>query len=518
MKKIVSFIFISLVFVQCTSIKKHNSHLNDLISVKDLESDVDFTYKKLQQLHPNLYSFIDKKELDFKFDSLKTTIKKPMTPLGFYKKLSPIVAAVRQGHTLVYPPTKHMGKKETKAITKKGIGPFSQFEFDFFNEKLYVVKNKSYAKNIKLGTEVVSVNGIKPTDLIQEYNTYYSSDGYNTTLKKEYSGRRFSSYFTIDHGLQDSLNYVFKINDSVQKITIHRHKDDSLAKVKIKKVAFSPEKSKAIRKKKRVNGYNKDENRFNRNLRFIEKDSSVAILKINSFKLGNFRTFYKESFDKINHFKSHTLILDLRDNGGGRLNEIVDLYSYLSDSTFVFLEKSEVVSKKSLLKGAFFNGGSFSEKIIKTLFSPLVYGYLLFTVHKNENGKNYYATKTRSHKPSKIAFKGKLYVVINGGSFSASSIISSNLKGTKRATFVGQETGGGYNGTVAGFMPILKMPKSALKIRMGLMLIAPHHQTIIKGHGIFPDHEIKPTLQNKIEEIDPELDWILNKIKNKTPI
>ena len=229
MKKIVSFIFISLVFVQCTSIKKYNSHL------KDLESDVDFTYKKLQQLHPNLYSFIDKKELDFKFDSLKTTIKKPMTPLGFYKKLSPIVAAVRQGHTLVYPPTKHMGKKETKAITKKGIGPFSQFEFDFFNEKLYVVKNKSYAKNIKLGTEVVSVNGIKPTDLIQEYTTYYSSDGYNTTLKKEYSGRRFSSYFTIDHGLQDSLNYVFKINDSIKKSPSIDIKKTALPRLKLKK-------------------------------------------------------------------------------------------------------------------------------------------------------------------------------------------------------------------------------------------------------------------------------------------
>jgi hypothetical protein len=38
-----------------------------------------------------------------------------------------------------------------------------------------------------------------------------------------------------------------------------------------------------------------------------------------------------------------------RDNGGGRLNEIVDLYSYLADS-FVFLDKSEVVSKSSLME------------------------------------------------------------------------------------------------------------------------------------------------------------------------
>lgn len=518
MKKLFALLFASLLFVQCASIKKQNNHLNDLISEKDLKSDVDFTYKKLQQLHPDLYEYITKKELDSKFDSLKTTIKKSMTSLSFYKKLSPVVASIRQGHTFVYAPTKLMGKKETKTITKKGTGPFSQFDFDFINDKLYVVKNKSYNKTIKSGAEIISVNGIKPIDLIQEYNTYYSSDGYNTTLKKLYSGKRFSSYFTIENGLKDSLNYVFKINDSITNVTILRHKKDttgnSLKKNKGKEMVNHHPKTRANRKKNRINGFDKTENNYNRNLRFVEKDSSVAIMKINGFKLGNFRAFYKESFNKIKKYNSKTLILDLRDNGGGRLNEIVDLYAYLSDSEFVFLDKSEVVSKKSLFEGAYFNGGTFAEKIIKTIYSPLLYSYLLFTVHKGENGKNYYATHTRLHKIKKTAFKGKIYVLINAGSFSASSIISSNLKGSNRATFVGEETGGGYNGTVAGFMPKIKLPKSKLKIRIGLMLIAPHHKTTIYGHGIFPDKEIIPTLQNKIEESDTELNWILDNLKD----
>ena len=519
MKKLLALFFISLLFVQCTSIKKHNNHLNDLISEKDLKSDVDFVYKKLKQLHPDLYGYINKKELDYKFDSLKTTIQNPITSLAFYKKISPIIASIRQGHTYIYPPTRLMDKKETKAIIKKGTGPFSQFDFSLFNDKLYVIKNKSYNKTIKPGTEVVAVNGIKPIDLIREYNTYYSSDGYNTTLKKLYSGTRFPSYFTIENGLKDSLKYTFKWNDSIKTITIHRHKADttgnSLQKFKRKKIVFDHSKSKSIRKKKRINGYNKAENRFSRNLRFLEKDSSVAIMKINSFKLGNFRTFYKESFNKIERNKSKNLILDLRDNGGGRLNEIVDLYSYLADSTFVFLDKSQVVSKSSLLKGAYFNDGSFIEKVIKTIYSPLLYSYLLFTVHKSENGKNYYTTETRHHKINTKSFKGKIYVLINGGSFSASSTISSNLKGSKRATFVGEETGGGYNGTVAGFMPNIKLPKSKLKIRIGLMLIAPNHKTVIHGHGIYPDKEITPTLQDRIEEIDPELNWILEDIKKQ---
>ncbi|MFE3870508.1 S41 family peptidase [Flavobacterium sp. ZS1P70] len=517
MRKIILFGFTLLFFSQCASIKKHNEHLNDLISEKDLKSDVDFTYKKLQQLHPNLYWYISKKELDYKFDSLKTTIRKPITSLDFFKKLSPIVAAVRQGHTFVYPATKLKTKKETKALLKKGTGPFSQFDFDYFNDKLYVIKNKSYDKSIKPGTEVVDANGTKPKDLIQEYNKFYSSDGYNTTLKTRSSGKRFPSFFTTQNGIKDSLKFNFKFNDSLKTITIKRDKDTTdkqNKKVKKRLTEVDRAKTKAFKKKKRVNGYNPDLKNYNRNLHFEEKDSSVAVMKIRGFKSGVFRTFYKESFSKIKNCKSTTFVLDLRDNGGGRVTEINNLYSYLSDSTFVFLDKSEVVSRSSLFEGAYFNGGSFAVKTIKTIFSPLIYAYLLLTVHKDKNGKNFYATQTKPQKINKNSFKGKVYVLINGRSFSASSIISSNLKGSKRATFVGEETGGAYNGTVAGFMPLVKLPHSELKIRIGLMMMATHYKSEINGRGIFPDAPIIPTLQDQIKGTDPEMNWILNDIKS----
>lgn len=518
MRKIILYVFTLLFFAQCSSVKKHNTHLTELIPIAQLKSDVDFTYKKLQKLHPNLYWYISKSALDSKFDSLKSTITKPINPLAFYKKLSPIVAEVRQGHTYVYPASPQMTKKETKALIKKGTGPFSQFDFDYFDNKLYVVNNKSYDKSIESGAEVIAVNDVKPMDLIREYNNYYSSDGYNSTLKTSKSGKRFSSYFTVEKGIKDSLIYTLKYNDSIQQITIRRYKEDSIKKKeqKTKKIVTATDrvKSREIRRKKRVNGYNADSKNYNRNLQFIEKDSGVAIMKIRSFSKGNFRPFFKESFREIESYKSNTLILDLRDNGGGRLSEIVDLYSYLSDSTFVFLDKSEVVSKSSLMEGAYFNGGSFGLKILKAIYAPILYSYLLLTVHKESDGKNYYATHARPHKVKEGAFRGKIYVMINGGSFSASSLISSNLKSSKRVTFVGQETGGAFNGTVAGFMPVVKLPHSKLKIRIGIMTMVPHHKTEIKGHGIIPDKEIITTLKDRLQENDPELNWILDDIKN----
>ena len=189
MKKIFIPILFSFLFIQCKSVKKHNKHLYDLISENELKSDIDFTYKKLQRLQPKLYWYISKKELDFKFDSLKSTITKPMSSFDFYKKLSPVVASIHQGHLTVSPSTKIISKSEQKNLKNKGIGPFSQFEFEVLNNQLYVVKNKSENKSIHPGAEVVAINGKKTTDLIQQYNALFTSDGYNKTFKRKTDGK-----------------------------------------------------------------------------------------------------------------------------------------------------------------------------------------------------------------------------------------------------------------------------------------------------------------------------------------
>jgi len=526
MKKLSGLLAIALFSINCSTVKRKNAQLDVFISVEQMQQDVDYTYQKLKQLHPNLYTYIDKPSLDYKFDSLKTTITSPLKPLGFYKKLSPIVAAVRQGHSLVYTPTKQLTKKEAKLLEKKGVGPISQFDLDVIDDKLYVIKNKSHDPSIQAGTEIVSMNTIKPSELITEYDRYFSSDGFNTTYKSAVASRKMASYFTSEKGIMDSIQYRFKFKDSIKDITIVRKvsekpKKDSLKEnvPQVKQVVTQAknESTKALRRKKRINGYNKEAQNFTRNFNFATKDSSVAYMKIRGFKNKSYKTFYKESFQQLKNSKSKTLILDLRSNGGGRLSEIVELYSYLTDSSFVFLDKSEVVSRASLLRGSYFESSSLPEKVIKVVFAPFAYAFGQVAVQKDNDGKYYSKSYTKPKKPKATAFSGKLYVIINGGSFSASSIISSNLKGSQRGTFVGQETGGAYNGTVAGFMPEIKLPNSQLKVRIGVMNIVPHFKTNILGHGIYPDHEITPTLQDKIEGKDPELQWILQDIKNELP-
>lgn len=520
MKNILLFTIFSLLFLQCTSIKEHNAHLNELISESKLKDDVDFTYKNLQRFQPKLYWYISKNELDYKFDSLKSTITKPMTSFEFYKKLSPVVASVRQGHLIVSPSVKILSKAEQKTLKNKGTGPFSQFEFEIIDNKMYVIKNKSSNKTIKTGAEVVAINNKKISELIPEYYTLFSSDGYNNTFKRKRMSYMFPAFYINENGSQDSINYSFKQNDSLYVVCIKRKKTEQLkankTKTKETVITINSEQKKKTKRDKSTYGYNEITKTNNRDLKFIENDSSIALFKIRQFSLGKPSRFYEESFNKMQLNKTKTLIIDLRNNPGGSLKDIENLYSYLSDSTYVFADPFQVVSKTTLVEKTPFNKLPFVAKIFMTPFyAPVV----LLKTHKDENG-NFFCSNSYS-KPkliNKNVFKGKIYVMINGGTFSASSIISSNLKGSKRATFVGEETGGAYNGTVAGIMPTVKLPNSDIKITIGLLVVAPFHKTTLEGRGIFPDKEIVPTIVDYINGKDPELDWILEDIKKSSTI
>ncbi|HJD86661.1 MAG TPA: hypothetical protein K8W08_04255, partial [Empedobacter falsenii] len=83
---------------------------------------------------------------------------------------------------------------------------------------------------------------------------------------------------------------------------------------------------------------------------------------------------------------------------------------------------------------------------------------------------------------------------------------------------VGEETGGDFNGTVAGLMPKFTLPHSKLQMSVGTVYLSPIEKREEMGHGVYPNQEIKPTLEHKIKRIDPELNWILNDIKKENAV
>lgn len=517
-----------LMFSSCRSVKTYNKQITSLHEVEDLQNDVDKLYKQLKKHHPKLYQYTPKTVLDFKFDSLKNSINRPIDSRDFYKKLAPVVANIRQGHVSVGSVSRQFTKKERKLLKKEKF-EFYDLDFEFLENKLWI-KDYRGKDSTLIGSEVIRIANENVSDLVKVYKTRFASDGFNRTLHDRFISKGFTVFYLKDKGFLDSLQVTFKVKDSLFERVFRRipkeEKKDTLVtndtilvkKERLKKLAKDEksEKRLAKRKKRKENkkyGFLSKRKQYTRNFNFIGQDSAVGYMKLRSFTNGNYKTFYNESFAKLDSAKTKYFILDLRDNGGGRLAEIDYLYSFLTNENYQFINESEVNSRIPMLKSVMANTTPNVIKVVVAVLSPAAVVYDLLKTKKHD-GKLYYRFNKHAKikEPNPLNYKGKIYVLINGNSFSASSLLSTHLKATTRATFVGEETGGAYNGTVAGFYKIYQLPTTKLNVRMGLMQIEAPQKQLPDGYGIKPDIEITPTVNDRKAKLDPELDWVLNDI------
>lgn len=507
--KNIVFLVLLAVSSSCISVKKFNKRLEIPIAADKLKMDVDFTNQKLQKLHPNLYWYISKEKLNFKFDSLKTTINKPLKPNEFFQKLAPIIAQVREGHLSLRLPGKKLTRQEIKNLEKQK-GLLSRYNFVLDGNRIFVKDNNDKIPNMNVGTELLKIKDIPVKDLLEKYRPFINSDGYNDTFQKYILALRWPSYFTAEYGILDSVKVETKYQNEIKNFYLHREKISEIQKKEIKTENKKLTKSESGKTK----DYNVITKSFNRDLQFPTRDSAVALMKIKTFSGTYSRKFYKESFDLLKKSKSDYLIIDVRDNLGGSLSEINNLYSYLVSENFKFINDIQVTSRSSMFQASYLSQFPLYLKPLGIFGYPIYLAGTALSVKKVE-GKFYLRNNSifAMKKPKKNNFKGKIYLLINGSSFSAASILPSKLKDDHRAFLVGEETGGANDGTVAGRYAQEKLPNSKLSLPIGLMLIQPDITFTNTKKGVIPDKEIVLTTQHILEKKDPELDWIMKDIR-----
>lgn len=490
----------------CKSVEKYNTRRNTAIAPEKLRKDVDFTYRKLQEFHPQLYWYISKEQLDFKFDSLKTTITQPLTPVEFYFKIQPVISQIREGHLSFRMPSERYDRAGIKNFKNK-TGLFGRMNYRLESDRLFVVENKDSVQNIIPGTEILSINSEPVSKYVKRYSALITSDGKNQTFKNRYLSDAFFTLYLLDEGYKDSAQIQTSYNGQIQNLTLKRatKTEAELAKEK------EAQKSTAD---KNTNDYEALTDTYNRTFKFISSDSTAAYMKIKTFSRLFSKRFYQQSFEKLKKSKADYLVIDIRDNYGGSLAEINNLYSYLASEPFTLIKPAKIVSKSTPLRTNFFTNTSTIGYVIKGILYPGILTAHLFSARKDREGNAFYNTReNKITQPKPDTFHGKVYLLINGGSFSASAIIAAKLKNNKRAILVGEETGGANDGTVAGFYSYQKLPHSKLELPIGLLLVQPNINFQNKDLGVKPDVEIVETLEQVIKKEDPVLDYVKAEIE-----
>lgn len=500
-------VFLLIILTSCGSTRRHNEQRSSSLPPEKLREDVDFAYSRLKELHPQLYWYISREDLDYKFDSIKKTIRQPLTPLQFYFKLQPVISDIREAHLSLRIPMKKLPRKETRALeNKKAL--FSRFGYYVEGNRLYITENKDSVQKIKPGTEILSINKVPVSVYLKRYRQLTNSDGFNTTFQPYFLKDWLFYFYVAENGYENKaeLETLYNGEKKTYFLTRETKSTTDLERAK-EQQKRTPE--------KKINDYVAFNDSYNRNFKFLDEDNTTAYIKVKSFSRAYSIKFYKQAFRNIKKAKSDYLVIDIRNNYGGSLEEIHNLYSYLSPEPYVLIKPSQVASETSPLKTNYFRKSNLLEYLFKGITYPAFFLAQTFSTYKKD-GKFYYRMKAdKESKPNRDVFTGKVFVLMNGGSFSASSIFTAKLKNDKRAVLVGEETGGANDGTVAGFYSYQQLPNSKIDLPIGLVLVQPNIIFTHTKKGVLPDIAVQETMDDLISKKDPQLNWIMNEIQKE---
>ncbi len=202
----------------------------------------------------------------------------------------------------------------------------------------------------------------------------------------------------------------------------------------------------------------------------IKDYPQIAYIRISSFD-KNVVSSLKKILPKLKKEGKKGIIIDLRNNPGGLLNQAVGVLD-------LFIDKGTLVSQKGRIP--------------------------------SEN-YTYYAHKSGTYKDIPIV------ILVNGGSASASEIVSGSMQDHKRAIVVGESTFG--KGSVQAILPVTK--NEALRLTVARYYL-PSGRTI-QAKGVKPDvivHPGKIKLENegiliKEKDLKNHLKAELNQIEHK---
>ena len=456
-----------------------------------LQEDYSLLRKILEEKHPSLYWYTPQDSMNFYFDEYYAAIKDSMTEQQFaWHILAPLVDKIHCGHTSV-----GSSKAYRKWVQGKTLPSFPLF-FKVWNDTMAVSGNLNRRDSIfKRGTIVTSINGLSTQQLTEKIFSYLPQDGYANNLNYIRMSANFPYYHRNIFGLSPKYKVTY-LDNGIEKTTelplwapvrdTSRRLADSIKKIKAPKPP-------AIPKEKRLE-----------RLRSFTIDSSglMATMTLNTFSNGNLRSFFRRSFRQMKEKNIPNLILDVRSNGGGKVMNSTLLTKYLSRTKF---KVADSVFAKARGVGPY-------GKYIKSGFLNSLEMWLISKKHKDGNyhighlERKLYKPKTKNH------YNGKVYVLINGPSFSATSLMCNALKGQRDILLVGEETGGGWHGNNGIMIPDIKLPHTKTTVRLPLFRLVQYKHVPKNGSGVVPDWYIGTSYEALIKGYDYKMREVRDRI------
>jgi len=491
MKTLKNIFFFSLaLFLHSCATTFNNYNPKKKYSSQQLQQDYSLLRNILEKKHPSLYWYTSKDSMDMFFDKYYNDIKDSMTEQQFgWRIIAPLTDKIHCGHTSF-----GMSKRYNNWAENKKFPSFPLF-MKCWNDTMAVTNNLNRKDSVfKRGTLVTSVNGLNNEALGQTMFGYMTEDGNANNANYIRLSSNFPYYHRNIFGI--SKIYTVKYIDSAgteQTINLPVFETPKDSSRKIKAIA-AVKKEKIQTRQKRL---------LDKRSLAIDTANNTAIITLNTFSSGGLRKFYRQTFRYIRKSGISNVVLDLRSNGGGRINLSTLLTRYVSRVNFKVADTSFAVAKSLRPYSRYIKNG-----FVNNLG-------LFFLTQKNKDGLYHFGRWERKiYKPKTINhFSGKLYVLINGSTFSASALFCNAVKGQPGIILVGEEAGGGWYGNNGVLIPDITLPNTHLRVRLPLFRLVQYHHAPKDGRGVPPDLYIGTDYRALIKGVDKKMQVVMEMIK-----
>jgi len=454
------------------------------ISKDDLLSDIDMYIEKIDKVHPDPYRLISKNDFISEINKIKSKIQllsnDNLNIFDCYYYLQRIAVLIKDGHTKIYNPRNW----------DKLISSFFPLNIKILEGRAFI--NQNFGDNkIPLKVEILSINKINVKDIFTEMLKYCEGTLHEYKLARLEEELRYYLHTFYKFKSPWKLEYVF--NGKKKKVLIEGINHKLLVEKNRKNRWFSQSSIK--------NG-----------------NEEIPIFKLPH--LGYRKKDFKPVIDKFfkNNFDKKKIVFDLRGCPGGNGLRTYDVVDHLLDLPYSISKKFMYRVSKALKDYIkyYIQDYLFARKKPISQWRNILYKSGIWNDEYDEmykivlnSGLNTFArVQNISHIPDKKTpkYKGNIFILVDHRSFSAAVVFASVFKHYKLAKIVGRETGGRidfFSDTIS-----IELPNSKLisKIPTALMTL----QGDKAERGIIPDRIVRYTINDFLNENDPDIETIKN--------
>jgi hypothetical protein len=468
MKRLYILLLITLLGLVCKAQDTVKSNLNKYYPVNQLKSDFAFFKTTLEKAHPSLYRYEFKDTIDFYFNQALAKLDHPMNEMEYWKVLQTMVAKIRSGHTHV--------SLSNETSRQQYTSPHLLLPFTVYteNNRLYVKNHIKADSLLKSGSEILVINNEYGTSILKQMQDFVSGDGYSTSFKDFNIEYTFNQLYNLLHGDQEQFLITFKYKGAI--------------KTKLfKATKFTPHFAVAERLP---------------TVTYPADMPSTAFLRIPNFTYEKeYFTLHRKLFKDIKQHDVKNLVIDLRNNLGGQDLIATDLMQYFMIKDFKFTLANESYVNPGFFKYLADN----TAKGTTTLQDVERLDHQLQRTVYNEAAIQY----TRIG-----GFSGNVYLLINGGTFTAAALFAAAVKQQRDCVIIGEETGGGAAGCDGGILVDVTLPNTHLKLHLPLFWTYAVNAKNDQGKGLMPDIRITPEMNEKYfsEGLNPVIEVLKDTI------